>query len=315
MNEIGGYLELDNFIKNEYYSELLGLNTGRNALKYLMKSRNIQKIHIPYFLCDSIRDWLIKHNYNIEFYSINEEFKPKFDRYLDSNEYILIVNYYGQLKNKEILEFKRKYNNIIIDNTQAFFQHPIKGIDTFYSCRKFFGVPDGAYLSTDTFIKGDLEVDKSFHRMIHILGRYEGEASDYYNSFQENDRSFKQESLKAMSRLTRNILGAIEYDRIMHIRSENFIYLDQGLRSKNKLNLKAPKVAFAYPFYCENGMEIRKKLAEKKIYIPTLWPNILQDMPEESIEYQYALNILPLPCDQRYGKDDMNDLIEEILRR
>ena len=33
---------------------------------------------------------------------------------------------------------------------------------------------------------------------------------------------------------------------------------------------------------------------------------------EDSIEYDYATNILPLPCDQRYGIDDMKRIIIEI---
>ena len=32
MNEIGGYLELENFSGEEYYPELLKLNLGRTAL-------------------------------------------------------------------------------------------------------------------------------------------------------------------------------------------------------------------------------------------------------------------------------------------
>ena len=47
----------------------------------------------------------------------------------------------------------------------------------------------------------------------------------------------------------------------------------------------------------ENGIEIRKKLAEKKIYLPNLWPNILNENLEDTIDYHYAANILPLPCD------------------
>ena len=32
----------------------------------------------------------------------------------------------------------------------------------------------------------------------------------------------------------------------------------------------------------ENGIEIRKKLAKKKIYIPKLWPNILNENLEDT---------------------------------
>ena len=54
MKEIGGYFELENLISNEYHKNLLALNSGRNALSYILKSKKIEKIYIPYYLCDSI---------------------------------------------------------------------------------------------------------------------------------------------------------------------------------------------------------------------------------------------------------------------
>lgn len=234
---------------------------------------------------------------------------------MGANEYILIINYFGQLQDDKIIEFKSKYRNIILDNTQSFFQKPLKGIDTLYSCRKFLGVPDGAYLSTDLQCNEDLELDISKDRMEHIIGRYEGTGSDYYNDFQENDRSFKNEPLKRMSKLTKNILGAIDYDKISKTRNQNYHYLNEKLSDQNKLQLIKPDVAFSYPLFIKNGIKIRQELVKKKIYIPTLWPNVLKDMPEDSIEYQFTANILPLPCDQRYTIDDMEYLIEHLLGR
>lgn len=312
MKEIGGYFGLDQLVNNEYHKDLLALNTGRNALLYLLKAKNIQKLYIPYYLCNSISYMLEKYKFNFEYYHIDIDFNPIFNKKLCEDDYLYIVNYYGQLTNDKVICLKQKYGKIIIDNTHAFFQKPIDGVDTIYSCRKFFGVPDGAYLSTDSVLDEEIESDTSKDRMIHILGRFEGTASDYYSSFQENDASFKFEPLKSMSKLTENILGAIDYEKVKEIRDENYVYLESKLKKINKLRLITPEGAFAYPFYLENGIEIRKKLAAKKIYIPTLWPNVLEDTPESSLEYDYAANILPLPCDQRYGIEEMNYIIEEI---
>ena len=80
----------------------------------------------------------------------------------------------------------------------------------------------------------------------------------------------------------------------------------------NRLALVNPDGAFAYPLYVDDGVRMRKQLAQNKIYIPTLWPNVLDSCPVNSIEYQYAANILPLPVDQRYGKEEMEMIVEEI---
>ena len=181
-----------------------------------------------------------------------------------------------------------------------------------YSCRKFFGVPDGAYLSTNARLDYELETDKSAGRMTHILGRCEGRnASDYYNDFRKNDESFNTLPIMSMSWLTHNLLGAIDYDYIKSSREANYRFLDSILGSKNILKTVCPAAPFAYPFYVSGGIEIRKKLAARKIYIATLWPYALtcgDDVAED-----YAANILPLPCDQRYNQEDMKILSQEVL--
>ena len=169
------------------------------------------------------------------------------------------------------------------------------------------------HLPPHTFLKNALSQDASKDRMTHVLGRYEGEnASDYYAAFKSNDRSFKDLPLMEMSKLTHNLLKAADYDSICQKREENFEYLHKALGDKNKLKLKTPIGPYAYPFYCKNGMEIKKKLAEKKIYVPTLWPNVLT--MHGSLEKDYAENILPLPCDQRYGIEDMQRMVEDLLK-
>lgn len=313
MREIGGYFELDQFINKPYYENLVELNTGRNALLYLVKAKKISKIYLPYFLCNSVSDVLSKYKIDYEYYNVGKDFFPIFEEKLKEDEYLYIVNYYGQITDDVTRKFKKEYKNIILDNTQSFFQKPIVGVDTIYSCRKYFGVPDGAYLSTDVVLNERLEEDQSSFRMKHILGRFEGKASDYYIEFKKNDETFKELPIKSMSKLTRNILGAIDYEKVIETRNRNFEYLHNRLRNKNILDIKLPYGPFAYPYYVENGIEIRKRLAEKKIYIPTLWPNVLKENHEDSIEYDYAANILPLPCDQRYGVEDMDKIVVRCM--
>ena len=312
MQEIGGYLQLDDFTSNEYYKNLVSLNTARNYFVYLCKAKNISKVYLPYFLCDSVSEVCVRENICYEYYHINSDFTPIFNEKLSNNEYLYIVNYYGQLTNEQILSYQQMHQNIILDNVQAFFQKPLSGIDTIYSCRKFFGVPDGAYLSTDTKINYELAVDVSKDRMKHILGRYEGKsASDYYDDFKENDHSFIGLPLMYMSKLTHNILGAIDYEKVIEKRNENYRVLSNGLDKINELKFVKPYAPFVYPFYCENGMFLRKKLAEKKIFIPTLWPNIL-DFDSCELEKDYALNILPIPVDQRYSVNEMEKISQYL---
>lgn len=312
MKEIGGYLGLETFHGKGYYENLVALNSGRNAMLYVLKAKNIKKIYIPYFLCWSIFKMCEKENYQYEFYRIDENFLPIFDKKLDEGEYLYIVNYYGQISDEIIVLLKEKHHNVIVDNVQAFFQKPMNGIDTIYSCRKFFGVPDGGYASTDATLNEKIKQDVSMDRMKHILGRYEGvSASQFYDDFKTSEATFKDIELKYMSKLTQNILNAIDYECVRKKREENFLYLHNKLGRINKLSLSVPVGPYAYPFYCANGMEIKKKLAERKIFVATLWPNVLS--MDNTLEKDYAENILPLPVDQRYNLEDMQRIVEELL--
>lgn len=314
MKEIGGYFELENLIDNPYHKDLIELNTGRSALIYVVQARNIKKLYLPFYLCSSVRRILDQQGLLYEHYLIDDTLSPLFNKELKTDEYLYIVNYFGQLSNERIEQLKQTYNNIIIDNIHAFFQRPVEGVDTIYSCRKFFGVPDGAYLSTDVRLDEALEVDISKNRMRHILGRFEDNAKAYYEDFKKNDLSFRKEPLKAMSKLTHNILGAIDYEKVYKIRNENYSFLENTLKSSNKLRLKMPECPYGYPLYVSDGIALRKNLAQYQIYIPTLWPDILVDCPQNSVEYDFAANVLLLPCDQRYNLDDMAYMLHYLQK-
>ena len=312
MKEIGGYLELEEFSGKEYYPDAIPVNNARNGLLYLLKARGIQKLYLPYYLCDSVSALCEREGYPYDFYSIREDFTPCFDRCLKNGEYLYVVNYFGRLDDEKINDLKSTYQNIILDNVQAFFQKPIQGIDTIYSCRKFFGVPDGGYVATDARLSETIPMDESMDRMRHLLGRYEGvSASDFYADFKANDHSFRTLELRLMSRLTHNLLRAVDYENVRTRREENYACLAKMLQGVNVLPDMRPVGPYMYPIYCRNGMEIKKILAKKKIFIPTLWPNVLQC--NSHLEKDYTENILPLPCDQRYNLDDMQYLCSILM--
>ena len=53
-------------------------------------------------------------------------------------------------------------------------------------------------------------------------------------------------------------------------------------------------------------------LIRKKIYVPQLWPNVLREQPAESMACRLTREILPLPCDQRYGTEEMIVIIDAV---
>ena len=311
VTENGGYFGLEKLISNEYYQDLAAVNNARCALLYIIKARHYNKVYLPYFLCDSVRLVLERERIPFEEYRIDRTFLPVLDVCANSDEVVYIVNYYGLICEDQLISLKNKYGNIVVDNAQAFFVKPVKGIDTLYSCRKFFGVSDGGYAYTEAEFHENIPVDVSMGRMKHVLGRFEGNsASEYYDYFNNNDESFKEIELRLMSKLTHNILGAIDYKAVKHRREENFLFLSKALGERNLLKPECPPGPYAYPFYIPNGMTIKRQLAKRKIYVATLWPNVLGNGLD--IETDFAENILPLPCDQRYSQEDMQRIVDTL---
>ncbi len=312
MKEYGGYIELETFRGDVFHQNAIVLNSGRHCVEYLIRGKKIKKLFLPYFLCDSINAVCCKLDVETEYYHTDMSLRPIFDKVLKEDEWLYLVNYYGQISNKEICDLKEQYHHIIVDNVQAFFQKPVSGIDTLYSCRKFFGVADGAYLYTDTVYNEPLEEDYSYNRMHFLLGRYEKEASLFYDEYRMNNNVFASLPMRRMSKLTQNLLRGIDYEDVEERRTRNFEYLHKRFKRVNRLRLSAPKGGFMYPLYLTEGAYIREQLQRKKIYIPTLWPDVYDVCQKFDVEYDMARNILPLPIDQRYGLSDMESIAEEI---
>ena len=313
MKEYGGYIELDTYRLPMLHDRAIALNCGRNCLAYIIETRRIRKLLLPYFMCDSVFNLCKKYDVEISFYHIDERFMPQYIT-LDNDTWLYVMNYYGQLTRTYLSELKLKYKSVIIDNAQAYFDDPIKGTDTLYTCRKFFGVADGAFLYTDAVSKLEYPQDESFERMRFLLGRFERTASEFYSENIANNAFFDNEPIKKMSKLTDNLLHGIDYAFVKKRRTDNFKLYHDKLRSINQINVREVEGAFAYPLLIDKGAEFRKVLQQKKIYIPTLWPNVVSDMPEDSLEYRFAKNILPLPCDQRYDLKDIDRIVKEVFK-
>ena len=224
MKEIGGYFELENFSQHEYHESAIKLNCGRHCLTYLVEAYDIKKIYIPFFSCNSVQCFnRYFPNVEICFYKINEDFTPIVPKNFSfSNDWFYLVNFYGQISEEFILKFHEKVPNLILDNAQDFFAKRILNILTIYTCRKYFGVSDGAYLYCDKKIEKQLQQDISYKRMNFVLGRYELPASDFYIEASQNNDFFDNEPVKRMSKLTQNLLRGIDYKKAEKKRTENF---------------------------------------------------------------------------------------------
>lgn len=348
--EIGGFIPFEKFNGRMLYEEGIKLNCGRNALKYLVRARKIKRMLIPYFLCDSVEKALDDEGVEVEYYHIGWDFKPADIEKLrainasdnkiniskngladagaklchdtdveadadaiswsDLDTCIYLVNFYGQLSDAYIRAFHDAHPRMILDNVQSYFQAPQDGIDTIYSCRKYFGVSDGAILFTNALLDEELGQDFSYQRMHYILGGFERPEEEFFTEYdRKNNDIFEHEEIKKMSALTENILHGIDYEFIKKRRTENFRFFHEALGSENPLKLSVTEGAFMYPFYTERADEIRSAFSKRHIFFPKFWDETLEKTRPDDTDYLLSKNILPLPVDQRYSPDELERLL------
>ena len=110
---------------------------------------------------------------------------------------------------------------------------------------------------------------------------------------------------------TKNYLNAINYNRVLKKRLENYKLLLERLSKYNRLELSNKELTYLYPLLISDGEELRTYLKNNNIYAVKLWPNVLSNGANKE-EIENVQNIVLLPIDQRYSLDDM-DYISNIV--
>jgi hypothetical protein len=314
--EIGGFLELELAEREEYHKGAIRLNAARYCISQILKQNGFNVVYLPNYICDSVVNECKKANVEIRFYNINQNFLPDKIIYLQANEVILYVNYFG-VNNKNVDIMARKYENIIIDNTQAFFyKNILRGPYYVYSARKFFGVSDGAYLYGDINIDEATLIDLSYERATYLLKRIDTNASNAYELFQKNETLLDDCGTKKMSQLTQKLLKSIDYDNIRLIRKNNFMFIHNMIGKLNKLSLDVNYVngPMVYPLLIENE-DIKAYLISNKVYVATYWNEVLNRQHVNIFEQDLVKKLIPIPLDQRYNLNDMKYICNLIMER
>ena len=320
MNAIGGYFELADYElgKGFPHSEGILLNTGRNALEYILRTINVVKvIFLPFYTCEVVLEPLRKLNIPWRFYHIDSLFEMAEDITPKNGEYIIANNYFG-IKDSYIRSLAKKYgNHLIVDCAQAFFAKPILGIKSFYSTRKYLGVADGGVVygaETDNSLL--LEEDVSSLHNSHLFIRKVHGAEAGFQEYQLNEAKLNNQPIRRMCNDTLDRLRHIDYEKVIDRRRKNYTYLHDALKDVNCLRL--PDIAsfscpMVYPFLSGIDKNLRKKLIENKIFVAKYWPSVSWVSGYDT-EYNLSERVIAIPCDQRYGKQEMERIINCILR-
>ena len=316
MKEIGSFIELELPKGREYYDGDCGvarLNTGRAAIWHAFRLTRAETIWIPYYQCETVREFLDRKGVTVKYYHQDRDFNP-IDLKPTEKEAVLVVNYYGMMSQSRMASITKDYKHVIIDNCQAFFCKPLEGVYNVYSARKFMGVADGAYVigeGAERYVD-DYQQCYSSDTAAFLLKRieYGCEGKGYEARIYNEDRVDKEDIMK-MSALTRAMLDGADSDRIIKKRRENFDIACELFGDVNMLNptlyYDEETVPMVYPLVVENE-ELLQRYLNAKHFQGHWWKYITKELPKETFEHWLSRYIIPITIDQRYGEEEIQYL-------
>jgi len=302
MKELGGYFEIEfsNIDLSGIHPGAIRLNTARNCFEYILLARAYKKVFVPYYTCDVVLEPLVRHGISYEFYHVESRLEPEEIPDCREGEAFLYTNYFG-IKGSFINGLAGQHPGLIIDNSQALFEPAFPGLDTFYSLRKFVGVPDGAFLYCEAPSPAEPAASSSADRVSHLYRRKDEGADSGYADFKSNDAALSGLPLAAMSRSTACFLKTYDFQKNKLARERNFLLLHQYLGAANGLlieNLPDINGPLCYPFLPLEG-GLKELLIRNKIFVPTFWPNtfIPSNLNDAEQSFQRDLCCLPVSAD------------------
>ena len=325
MKEIGSFIELELPKGREWYSgnNVARLNTGRAAIWHAFRLTGCKAIWIPYYQCETVREFLQKKGCQIKYYHQDSQFNPT-DLIPTEDEAVLLVNYYGIMSYERMKTLAIGYKHVIIDNCQAFFCPPVPETLSVYSARKFVGVADGAYVvgkDASQFVD-EYPQCYSSDTAAFLLKRIEyGCEGKGYESRTVNETRIDTEDIMKMSRLTLAMLDGADYERNRRKRRENFRFAHQMFFRINKINpivyLDEDTVPMVYPLVVEDD-ELLGKLLAAKHFQGHWWKYITEELPENTFEHWLSRYMIPITIDQRYDESDIRyvySIVENAIKQ
>ena len=261
---------------------MIKLNLARSCLRYLINFYGIKEIFLPYYSCNTLWSAVKKENCKIRFYHIGNDFLPV--QNFKKTDFILYINYFGLCThNCKILS--KKYPNLIIDNTQAFYSKPY-GLACFNSLRKFFPVQNGAYLymSEEKTVNNIYDEDEFLYTSVAM--------SENYEQFVKNELLLNNQEIKYIYPQIEVDMRNCDYEKNKQTRIKKFWEYHKIYNGYNRIKLTPDEdeIPYCYPL-CTTDETVQARLKSYRYPLLSLWGEIQKDFPE----HEFLNNTVALP--------------------
>lgn len=295
---------------------------------------------LPSYLCDTVIKPFTNRGWRVFFYQLNDDMTPDADKLkrLVSDKHpgvVLTVLYYGKDSIYEIrpyLDLLRKNAGVLTieDLTQTIFMFEKKNDDSennyrMASVRKWLPISSGGVAVLRARPVYDV------NRSDYVFKQHKAQElkKEYLSGYNANKEKYlwlhrqAEEILEGrygcfpMDLDSYGLLSVCDLRTIKKRRNRNTQILNNKLRKMNRirpiLDFEDGEIPLYFPIISENRDKLQGFMKKKNIFLPVLWPVPYElygdyNRPVRNI-YE---NMLALPCDHRYGEDDMMRIVSML---
>ena len=301
----------------------LFLANARSGIMILIDLLEPASVWMPSYLCPTMIEAVDQKKTNLRFYEVGYNLHILSTDWVDqiqTGDLVVLIDYFGfPMDSKVATLVKKRGAWVLEDACQALLSKDVGRFSDFviFSPLKFLGVPDGGVLTPNQeldFHDIDLAPPPAewWLKALYagVLRRefdIHGGNRRWFELFQET-KSTGPIGYYAMSELSKALLmHSFDYATIAQRRIDNYRQLAKVIVSIALFpTLPAQVVPLGFPVRLKNRDRVRQALFDNEIYPPVHWP--IQDIvPGEFRDsHRLAAEIMTLPCDQRYDRDDMD---------
>ena len=328
----------------KYARELTYLRTGRESLMYASCNCKLGKeavILCPAYCCWSMTAPFEFTGCTVVYYRLNEDLtidEVYLERLLRGcrPDAILTMNFYGSASTQSAIDKVKAFNNkiTVIED----FSHCTFCLDKIFneqvdyyvtSIRKSIGVCDGAMvLSKKPTNKAYIQHEAPDFGSLRLSAQKQKGRYAFTKSFDDKDMFLseirqgeamidKLDGVHPISEISEKMIATINGEEIAFARRENMKHLYGLLKGKVEMVPGLERcfdgAPFSLPILVENRDEVQKKLAQRGVYAPVLWPVADEARAICPVSAKMADKMLSLPIDQRYNYDDIEDIASIVL--
>jgi len=302
-----------------------------SALASLVAHLRPGSVWLPGYICSSVLAAVPREVQR--FFPLREDLSPETDAMegrLSHGDMVLAVDMFGRAPGPDWHAFVAAHSDV------TFVEDCAQALDTgtaawgdwrLYSPRKLVGVPEGGLLAPVSQraqaqaadLPGPIEgADPSeiIRRLAPALARLERpDANDLWHPMHQSSEADAAVTAHGMSKFARGLLAALDPKPLAETRRRNFRQLAAPLEPYAVLPEADPCFApFGFPVALPPDLRerVRDRLHASRIFPAIHWNDIAAPS-EFTADYLRARSLLTLPCDHRYGPNDMERLATTFL--